>query len=66
MDGWMSSPIHREHLLSPVFAQIGSGVAVGKNANGYQILWVQCFGRSKTGTPLLRRQRQQRPDKSGG
>jgi uncharacterized protein YkwD len=64
MDGWMSSPIHREHLLSPIFAEIGSGVAVGKNANGYQILWVQCFGRSKTGTPL-RRQRPQRPDKSG-
>jgi uncharacterized protein YkwD len=62
MDGWMSSPIHREHLLSPIFADIGSGVAVGKNANGYQILWVQCFGRSKTGTPW-RRQRSQ-PGKS--
>jgi len=54
MDGWMSSPIHRENILSSLFADIGSGVAVGKNANGYQILWVQCFGRSKTGTPWRR------------
>jgi uncharacterized protein YkwD len=63
MDGWMSSPIHRENILSPLFADIGSGVAVGKNANSYQILWVQCFGRSKTGTPW-RRQRPQPPGKS--
>jgi len=63
MDGWMSSPIHRENILSPLFADIGSGLAVGKNANGYQILWVQCFGRSKTGTPW-RRQRSQPPGKS--
>jgi len=64
MDGWMSSPTHREHILSPLFADVGSGMAVGKNANGYQILWVQCFGRSKEGTPLQRPGRQ-RPDKSG-
>jgi len=63
MDGWMSSPIHRENMLSSLFADVGSGVAVGKNANGYQILWVQCFGRSKTGTPW-RRQRPQPPGKS--
>jgi len=63
MDGWISSPIHRENILSPLFADIGSGLAVGKNANGYQILWVQCFGRSKTGTPW-RRQRSQPPGKS--
>jgi uncharacterized protein YkwD len=55
MDGWMASSTHREHLLSPVFADIGSGLAVGKNANGYQIIWVQCFGRSKEGVPQRRR-----------
>jgi uncharacterized protein YkwD len=63
MDGWMASTIHRENILSPIFAELGSGVAVGKNANGYQILWVQCFGRSKTTTPW-RRQRSQPPGKS--
>jgi uncharacterized protein YkwD len=63
MDGWMSSPTHREHILSPLFADIGSGLAVGKNVNGYQILWVQCFGRSKTATPW-RRNRPQPPGKS--
>jgi uncharacterized protein YkwD len=63
MDGWMSSPLHRENILSPLFADIGSGLAVGKNANGYQILWVQCFGRSRTGSPW-RRQRSRPPGKS--
>jgi len=63
MDGWITSPIHRENILSPIFVDLGSGVAVGKNKNGYQILWVQCFGRSKTGTPW-RRQRSQPAGKS--
>ena len=47
MEGWIGSEVHREHILSPFFVELGSGVAVGKNANGYQILWVQCFGRPK-------------------
>lgn len=45
MDGWMGSPIHREHLLSPVLNEIGFGLAFGKTASGYTILWVQDFGR---------------------
>jgi uncharacterized protein YkwD len=44
---WMASTVHREHILSPVFSDIGSGVAVGANKNGHQILWVQMFGRGK-------------------
>src|SRR5260370_42566512 len=60
MDGWMSSPVHRENILSPLFADIGSGLAGGKNANGDQSFWVQCFGRSKTRTPW-RHHRPQRP-----
>jgi uncharacterized protein YkwD len=47
MDGWMQSKIHRDHLLSPVFADVGFGLAFGKNPGGYEILWVQDFGRSK-------------------
>jgi uncharacterized protein YkwD len=44
---WMASAVHREHILSPVFSDIGSGVAVGANKSGNEILWVQVFGRSK-------------------
>jgi hypothetical protein len=44
--GWMASPVHREHILSPVFSDLGSGLAIGENKRGHQILWVQVFGRS--------------------
>lgn len=47
MDGWMGSPIHREHILGKLFTDVGAAVAIGKNKNGYQVLWVQVFGRSK-------------------
>jgi uncharacterized protein YkwD len=44
MDGWMKSPAHREHILSLSLNEIGMGVAFGKNARGYEIVWVQVFG----------------------
>ena len=47
MDGWMESKTHREHLLSLVFDDVGFGLAYGKNPGGYEILWVQNFGRPK-------------------
>ena len=47
MDGWMESKTHREHLLSPIFDDVGFGLAFGKNPGGYEILWVQNFGRPK-------------------
>ena len=47
MDGWMESPTHRDHLLSPVFDDVGFGLAFGKNPGGYEILWVQNFARPK-------------------
>ena len=47
MKGWMESPTHREHLLSSVFSDVGFGLAFGKNPGGYEILWVQNFGRPK-------------------
>jgi uncharacterized protein YkwD len=56
MAGWMASETHRENILSPLFVEVGSGVAVGKNAKGYQILWVQCFGRPRDANPPRRRQ----------
>ena len=47
MDGWMQSPTHREHLLSPVFNDVGFGLKFGKNPGGYEILWVQNFARPR-------------------
>ena len=51
MDGWMGSPIHREHILGNLFTDVGSAVVIGKNRNGYQVLWVQVFGRAKDLVP---------------
>jgi uncharacterized protein YkwD len=45
MDGWMGSPVHQEHLLSTMLTEVGFGLAFGKTPDGYQILWVQDFGR---------------------
>jgi uncharacterized protein YkwD len=42
-DGWMRSPKHRDHILSLTLREIGIGVAFGKNARGYEIVWVQDF-----------------------
>ena len=47
MDGWMESPIHQEHLLSTMLDEVGFGLAFGKIPDGYEILWVQDFGRVK-------------------
>ena len=51
MDGWMGSPIHREHILGKLFTDVGAAVAIGKNKNGYQVLWVQAFGRDRSEPP---------------
>jgi uncharacterized protein YkwD len=47
MDGWMGSPIHQEHLLSTTLDEVGFGLAFGKIPDGYEILWVQDFGRMR-------------------
>jgi uncharacterized protein YkwD len=47
MDGWMASQTHRDHLLADTFNDVGFGLAFGKNPGGYEILWVQNFGRPK-------------------
>lgn len=47
MDGWMRSEEHRRNILSKVFLDVGFGVAVGKNREGFQIIWVQVFGRPR-------------------
>jgi uncharacterized protein YkwD len=45
MDAWMQSKTHREHLLSPLFIDVGFGVAFGRRPGGYEIIWVQDFAR---------------------
>lgn len=53
MDEWMASPVHRAHILSLEMLEIGCAVAFGKNARGYEIVWVQDFG--LRAEPLSRR-----------
>lgn len=47
MDAWMLSRGHRGNLLHAAFTEMGVGCAVGRNAAGYTVLWVQDFGRGR-------------------
>lgn len=47
MEGWMASEPHRRDLLDPNYREVGFGFSHGKNANGYQVFWVQVFGRER-------------------
>ena len=47
MDGWMKSDAHRENILSKIYTEAGFGLAIGRNKRGYQIIWVQIFGRAR-------------------
>lgn len=47
VDAWMQSRGHRANLLNPAFTEIGIGCAVGRNAVGETVLWVQDFGRGR-------------------
>jgi uncharacterized protein YkwD len=40
--GWMNSPGHRRNILSPMFTEIGVGIATGGGKFG--IYWTQNFG----------------------
>jgi uncharacterized protein YkwD len=46
MDGWMKSETHRENILSKIYTEAGFGLAIGRNKRGYQVIWVQIFGRA--------------------
>lgn len=50
MDAWMRSDAHRENVLSKVYNEAGFGLAIGRNRRGYQIIWVQIFGRRRLET----------------
>lgn len=47
MDNWMGSREHRRNLLHPKLRDLGVGIAVGRNAIGYTVIWVQDFGNSR-------------------
>lgn len=43
MDNWLQSQDHRRNLLNPAYRDFGVGIAVGRNAVGYTVIWVQDF-----------------------
>jgi uncharacterized protein YkwD len=47
LSAWMQSRGHRGNLLHSAFTELGVGCAVGRNAVGYTVLWVQEFGRPR-------------------
>jgi uncharacterized protein YkwD len=49
MEGWLASPEHRKNILNPMFTEAGFGVALGRMPEGNEVLWVQVFGRPRTG-----------------
>jgi uncharacterized protein YkwD len=44
MDTWMHSPGHRRNILDRDFKELGVGLALGKQGEGWQLEWVQTFG----------------------
>ena len=40
---WADSSGHRRNLLHRRVTEVGTGVAYGENANGFEVLWVQVF-----------------------
>ena len=40
---WMNSSGHRGNILASRAKRMGTGVAFGENANGFEVVWVQLF-----------------------
>lgn len=47
VDRWLDSPDHRRNILHPRVDETGLGVAFDDTGDGYQVLWVQLFGRRR-------------------
>lgn len=47
VERWLGSRGHRENILHPMAAEMGIGVAFGDTPDGFQVLWVQMFGRRR-------------------
>lgn len=44
---WLDSPDHRRNILHPRVEETGLGVAFGDTEDGFQVVWVQLFGRRR-------------------
>lgn len=44
---WMRSSGHRRNILHPDYTEMGLGLALGRNRQGYDVLWVQTFGKPR-------------------
>jgi uncharacterized protein YkwD len=52
MQTWLESPGHRKNILTPAFAELGVGLALGLGPDGkYQVYWVQNFGMRASAAP---------------
>jgi uncharacterized protein YkwD len=47
VERWLGSRGHRQNILHPMAAEMGIGVAFGDTPDGFQVLWVQMFGRRR-------------------
>jgi uncharacterized protein YkwD len=47
VERWLGSRGHQENILHPMAAEMGIGVAFGDTPDGFQVLWVQMFGRRR-------------------
>jgi len=49
LEAWLASPGHRRNILDPGCREMGLGIAVGEGYDaapgGYEVIWVQSFGR---------------------
>jgi uncharacterized protein YkwD len=43
--GWMESPEHRRNILDHAYIHMGLGLALGETSQGFEVEWVQTFGR---------------------
>jgi len=44
MNAWLHSPPHRRNLLDPRYTEMGVGIALVREQQGYRVVWVQDFG----------------------
>ncbi|HSS78619.1 MAG TPA: CAP domain-containing protein [Thermoanaerobaculia bacterium] len=44
MKTWMNSPGHRHNILDLDFKEMGTGIALGRSGDSWQVKWVQTFG----------------------
>lgn len=56
VERWMASSGHRKNILIEKASELGSGVAFGENANGFEVVWVQVLATPSSGAGINERQ----------